>query len=115
MQEISLQWCFDINIHVQCSESTIKLTSCDNKQNLKKRLNEKVNLNSDQRLLALIYVWVEGVLMGLLGIPPLAGDAWRGLVDSPAVILPAPTETLGGEAGALALLYVNFSWREGTG
>lgn len=112
MQEISLQWRFYINIHVQCSESTIKLTSCDKK---KKRLNEKVNLNSDQRLLALIYVWVEGVLMGLLGIPPLAGDAWRGLVDSPAVILPAPTETLGGEAGALALLYVNFSWREGTG
>lgn len=112
MQEISLQWHFDINIHVQCSESTIKLTSCDNKKFF---FDDKVNLNGDQRLLALIYVWVEGVLMGLLGIPPLAGDAWRGLIDFPAVILPAPTETLGGEAGALALLYVNFSWREGTG
>lgn len=48
------------------------------------------------------------MLVGVLGVPTLTGDARRGLVDFPAVILPAASETVGGEAGALAFLHLRL-------
>lgn len=58
--------------------------------------------------LALIRVWVEGMLVRVLGVPALAGDARRCLVYFPTVILPAASETVGGEAGALAFLHLRL-------
>lgn len=48
------------------------------------------------------------MLVRVLGVPALTGDARRGLVDLPAVILPAASETVGGEAGALAFLHLRL-------
>lgn len=61
-------------------------------------------------LLAFVGVRVKGMLMWVLGVPPLAGDAWCGLVDFPTVILPPATETVGREAGPLAFLNLHLSW-----
>lgn len=43
--------------------------------------------------------------MRVLGVPPLARDARRRLIDFPTVIFATAAETVGGEAGALALLH----------
>jgi len=42
--------------------------------------------------------------VGVLGVPALAGDPGRGLVDPAPVVLAAAPEAVGGVAGALALL-----------
>lgn len=60
--------------------------------------------------LAFVCVWVEGMLMRVLGVPPLTGDTRRRLIDFPTVILPAATKTVGREAGALAYLNTRLGW-----
>lgn len=51
--------------------------------------------------------------MRVLGVPPLARDARRRLIDFPTVILATAAETVGGEAGALALFHPHLSCGEG--
>lgn len=51
--------------------------------------------------------------MRVLGVPPLARDARRGLVDFPTVIFATAAEAVGGEAGALALFHLHLSCGEG--
>lgn len=46
--------------------------------------------------------------MRVLGVPALTGDARQGLVDFPTVILPAASEAVCGEAGALAFLHLHL-------
>lgn len=85
------------------------------------RLSSPVDVSRDikeqevsQHLLALVRVWVERMLVRLLGIPALARDTWCCLVDFTAVILAASTETVGGKDGALTFLHANFRWAEET-
>lgn len=54
--------------------------------------------------------------MRVLGVPSLTGGPRRRLVHFTAVILPAAAETVGGEAGALALPgnhSLGDGWEEG--
>lgn len=62
--------------------------------------------------LAFVGVGVEGMLVRVLGVPRLTRDPRRGLVDLTAVVFSTATETVGGEAGALAFLHPDFSWAE---
>ena len=116
-QEISLQWHLDINIHVWI---TFKLMSTMSAKNNPKVLSNTLNVFFSPAsccmlcmyLLAFVCVWVKGMLMRVLGIPPLTRDTWCCLVDFTAVILPAAAETVGLLlAGALALLDPHLSWR----
>ena len=118
-QEIPLQRHLDINIHVwskltgyECRKSPQSL-SVFQKHSTSPPSSFLQFIISCMYLLALICVWVEGVLMRVLGVPPLTGDTWRCLVDFASVILPAAAETVSGETRALAFLHAHLSWREG--
>lgn len=124
-QENVLQWHLDINIHVWVKQSTFQLTGseCSKWPQSTPHLRDILYLFSSSVmyaywmltvcLLAFICVWVEGMLMRILGIPPLAGNTRCCFVDFPTVILPSAAETVGGEAGALPFLHPNLSWAQG--
>lgn len=110
-QEMSLQWHLDTDINVWSKLSTGKI------RGQKKCKNAKVLLLLlfDVFLLAFVCVWVEGMLMRVLGMPPLAGDTRCCFVDFTTVVLAAAAETVGGEAGALTFLHLHLSWTNRAG